>query len=291
MAYEVDKIQSIKEGLDARGYSSRMVFVNTSNVISEARNNTRTNTGGRRVSETLREEKWIKSQEARTVYKKVFGAGNFLEVTNNVDLSQATKLMEEQANIQFFNLFQNINEFIETPRYQMRRRGSSERKPNTLDEIRNKTTNWNDEFKKFVEENNPAAREWGKPSLTAIYQAETPGEEGYPDQTKKKDPMNKTKPRVKVHKNIGKLGDGNKGISQTYGVMQPNVGGMAGQASVPLNEDFLPEDEQIRKWAMKPETQAKFIEKYGAEASTKLIETAFKFESVDKNKARKPKKS
>lgn len=52
------------------------------------------------------------------------------------------------------------------------------------------------------------------------------------------------------------------------------VGGLGGSYSINVQENALPNVDSIRAWALKESTQRNFIERYGNEASKKLIEAA-----------------
>lgn len=52
------------------------------------------------------------------------------------------------------------------------------------------------------------------------------------------------------------------------------VGGLGGSYSINVQENALPNVDSIRAWALKETTQRNFIERYGNEASKKLIEAA-----------------
>jgi predicted kinase len=63
-----DTMHSIKEELEELGYSTMMVYVNTTNEISKQRNQNLT----RMVSESIREEKWYNSQTNKVKFHEEF---------------------------------------------------------------------------------------------------------------------------------------------------------------------------------------------------------------------------
>jgi predicted kinase len=70
-----DTMHSIKEELEELGYSTMMVYVNTTNEISKQRNQNLT----RMVSESIREEKWYNSQVNKVKFHEQFNDFNLFE--------------------------------------------------------------------------------------------------------------------------------------------------------------------------------------------------------------------
>lgn len=93
-ADDPEKILRIKKGLEEMGYSSAMVFVNTSDEISKKRNIARGERGGRTVPEHIRKDKWEKAQIARPEFEKAFG-DNLMTFDNSEDLQKDSKLDDE----------------------------------------------------------------------------------------------------------------------------------------------------------------------------------------------------
>ncbi len=83
-------IMSMKRYLERIGYSTMMVFVDTTNEVSKQRNIDRGVRGGRSVPEHIRSQKWYEAQHNIEYYRKAFGY-NFIEVDNSVDSSAMTK--------------------------------------------------------------------------------------------------------------------------------------------------------------------------------------------------------
>ena len=78
-ADDIEKISYIKEELEELGYLTMMVFVNSSNEVSKERNNLLT----RMMSESVRKDKWDKSQENADTYNEIFN--DFIFFDNSGD--------------------------------------------------------------------------------------------------------------------------------------------------------------------------------------------------------------
>ena len=82
------KVARIKKELEALGYDTSMVLVNTADEVSKQRNIERGQRGGRTVPEEIRKEKWDSVQAARPELAKMFG-NNYSEFDNSEDLRTA----------------------------------------------------------------------------------------------------------------------------------------------------------------------------------------------------------
>ena len=87
-----EKIATIKEALDLRGYKSIMVFVNTSNEVSRLRNEARAGKG-RVIAENVRFSKWKIAQEDLNRYDTLFE--KVIEIKNDLDLNQSAQVIQE----------------------------------------------------------------------------------------------------------------------------------------------------------------------------------------------------
>jgi nicotinamide mononucleotide adenylyltransferase/predicted kinase len=102
------KITSIKEELDELGYTSMMVFVNTTNEVSQDRNNQH----ARVISEQIRQEKWKKSQSNLDHFYDVFDY--FLEFDNSINLQSQDLLIKEAKQNEISDICNEISYFYKT---------------------------------------------------------------------------------------------------------------------------------------------------------------------------------
>ena len=102
------KISSIKEELDELGYTSMMVFVNTTNEVSQNRNNQHS----RVISEQIRNEKWHRSQENLDVFYDMFEF--FLEFDNSINLQSSDLLIKESKQNEISDICNEISYFFKT---------------------------------------------------------------------------------------------------------------------------------------------------------------------------------
>jgi predicted kinase len=99
----IEKISYIKEELEELGYSTLMVFVDTTNQASQERNSRLT----RMMAESIRQEKWLQAQNNKNI---------FLESFENVaifDNSGSIESVEENIT----DMYHKINSFIDTEIY------------------------------------------------------------------------------------------------------------------------------------------------------------------------------
>jgi hypothetical protein len=111
-ADDPEKIASIKKELEALGYDTMMVFVNTSDEVSKSRNVSRGEEGGRTVPEDIRKDKWDAAQKARPVFEKLFGKDNFVEVDNSNDLRKASPEVKKKVEGEFQSIFKMAKKFV-----------------------------------------------------------------------------------------------------------------------------------------------------------------------------------
>lgn len=110
------QIKALKKQLEAIGYDTAMVFVDTSDNISRNRNVERGQNGGRSIPEKTRAEKWRQAQDARVEFSKVFGQGNYHEFNNDEDLRFNTDgEIHKQKTTELEDLFKQMRKFTQTP--------------------------------------------------------------------------------------------------------------------------------------------------------------------------------
>jgi len=102
-ADSIDKINHIKEELEDLGYSTMMVFVNTTNEVSQERNTKLS----RMMVESIRYDKWSQAQKNKELFAEAFD--NFMQIDNTGSLES----IEEDIT----KTYLNINEFIENKMY------------------------------------------------------------------------------------------------------------------------------------------------------------------------------
>lgn len=114
-ADDPEKIAKIKSELEELGYSTMMVFVNTSNEVSRQRNIQRGKDGGREVPEDIRLEKWHSVQNARPELEKLFGKENFMAIDNSHDLRKANPDIVKKTKKAFEDIFKRVRKFTAAP--------------------------------------------------------------------------------------------------------------------------------------------------------------------------------
>lgn len=130
-ADSVEKIEAIKGRLEELGYSTKMIFVNTSNEVSQTRNIERGRQGGRKVpdgtdamgipdgSPDIRLQKWIDAQKSKIAFEEMFGKQDFTSFNNDVDMRTAPPDVIKQTKTAFTKLFTKMQNFttkkIENP--------------------------------------------------------------------------------------------------------------------------------------------------------------------------------
>jgi len=111
---DYEKIADIKKRLDALGYESSMIMVNTADDVSANRNVERGQKGGRAVPENVRKQKWQAVQEARPKLAKLFG-DNYVEFDNSEDLRQSPPETVKSKTEEMEQIFKQIQKFIGKP--------------------------------------------------------------------------------------------------------------------------------------------------------------------------------
>jgi dephospho-CoA kinase len=102
-ADDQSKLISVKEELEELGYSTVMVFVETTNEVSQARNEKLT----KMIAESIRQEKWQHAQVSRETYRDTF--------KNFVVLNNSGKLDELEEDIS--SLYNQLKTFIDNKVY------------------------------------------------------------------------------------------------------------------------------------------------------------------------------
>lgn len=110
-ADDPQKIKQVKDQLENLGYKTMMVFVDTSNEVSRARNISRGLKGGRTVPEDVREAKWKAAQESKIEFEHIFGKDNFVNLDNSHDSSNTPDDVKEK----FMNTFKKVRSFVQSP--------------------------------------------------------------------------------------------------------------------------------------------------------------------------------
>lgn len=125
-----ERILYIKEELEELGYETLMVFVNTTNETSQERNTKLS----RMMLESVRHDKWVKSQNNKKAFSESFS--NFIHIDNTCSIEN----IEEDIT----RTYQEINTFIDT-------KCINENAISWLEN--NNKLNINDKFNFFLKEN------------------------------------------------------------------------------------------------------------------------------------------
>ena len=123
-ADDLEKIKTIKRNLEADGYETMMVFVNTSNDVSRERNVERGKLGKRKVpdgtnkqgmpdnSSDIRQEKWDLAQKNIGELQKIFGNKNFSVVDNTADVRKVSPEEKEKIQTNFNRVRRMAQQFV-----------------------------------------------------------------------------------------------------------------------------------------------------------------------------------
>jgi len=99
-ADDYEKITYIKEELEELGYQTMMVFVNTTNEASRERNSMLS----RMMAESVRHDKWLKSQQVTRQYQELYN--NFMVFDNTGELSD--------KEFDIHEIYENSKEFLDS---------------------------------------------------------------------------------------------------------------------------------------------------------------------------------
>ena len=123
-ADDLEKIKSIKKNLEADGYETMMVFVNTSNEVSRERNVERGKMGKRKVpdgtdkqgvpdnSPNIRQEKWDLAQKNIGELQKIFGNEKFTVIDNTADMRKVGPEEKEKIQTNFNRVRRMAQQFV-----------------------------------------------------------------------------------------------------------------------------------------------------------------------------------
>lgn len=123
-ADDLEKIKTVKKSLEADGYETMMVFVNTSNEVSQQRNVERGKMGGRKVpdgtdkngvpdgSDDIRSEKWHQAQKNIGELQKIFGNQSFAVIDNSIDIRKATPEVKSKVQDNFNRVRRMAQQFV-----------------------------------------------------------------------------------------------------------------------------------------------------------------------------------
>ena len=159
----------------------------------------------------------------------------------------------------------------------------------SLDKVGVHNESIDEAFESFLNENvhaldtNMESHLFGTDAARIAAQQMTPGEPGYVGMGKEasnfvhsregEPKANQEKSKEKNKKSQEEDSPGGDYNSRLSGAPAA-VGGLGGSYSINVQENALPNVDSIRAWALKESTQRNFIERYGNEASKKLIEAA-----------------
>jgi len=102
-----EKISYIKEELEELGYETFMVFVNTTNEVSQERNKHLS----RVMQESIRLDKWNNSQDKLNLFLEQFD--NFMTFDNTVDFQTADVLQIESKEVELSEVLHYTNWFLD----------------------------------------------------------------------------------------------------------------------------------------------------------------------------------
>jgi cytidylate kinase len=123
-ADDLEKIKKVKAGLEADGYETMMVFVNTSNEVSRERNVERGKMGNRKVpdgtdkngvpdnSPNIRQEKWDAAQKNIGELQKIFGNDSFAVIDNSIDVRKVSPEVKEKVLTSFNRVRRMAQQFV-----------------------------------------------------------------------------------------------------------------------------------------------------------------------------------
>ena len=123
-ADDLEKIKTVKRNLEADGYETMMVFVNTSNEVSRERNVERGKMGKRKVpdgtnkqgvpdgTENIRQEKWDLAQKNIGELQKIFGNKNFAVIDNTADVRKVSPEQKEKIQTNFNRVRRMAQQFV-----------------------------------------------------------------------------------------------------------------------------------------------------------------------------------
>ena len=108
---DFNQTDAIKRNLENIGYECRLLYVDTSNEVSRARNQMRGSIGGRVVPEAIRQDKWLAAHHAGKHYVNLFGEGQFDIVSNDLDLAIAPEEVKKEKEEHLLRLFKKFRKW------------------------------------------------------------------------------------------------------------------------------------------------------------------------------------
>ena len=108
-----EKLTRIKHELEAIGYDTAMIFVNTTEDVAKQRNLERGQRGGRTVPDNIAKEKWLDAQKNIGYYQHVFNP--FLVVDNSTDLRSLPPEQKKEIDARFNRMYKQFRAFIAGP--------------------------------------------------------------------------------------------------------------------------------------------------------------------------------
>ena len=258
-SFDYDKARGIKESLDARGYETIMVFVNTSNEVSRLRNEARAGRG-RVIAENVRFGKWKDAQDALNKYDQLFE--KVIEVKNDLNLNQSEQVIQETYDKLIKSVSEEIDDFVSNEtdrRFQSMLEGYTDFSQNNR--------------KVLV----GGAGNWGTQKLTNKYAKDTPGQEPGPPK-----PMRvlDLKQKVEATKGLSGAPIGGDRIGDEAGL--PKGPGFGDNQTIDLTGlDRQIDRMRIDRWMQSEETKRRFKARYGSLSEQKMKETATKLARME----------
>ena len=111
---DAEKISHMKGKLEAMGYDTHMLMVNTADEVSRQRNVERGQRGGRTVPEEIRKKKWDDAQASRSKFAELF-KDNYVEYDNSDDLTKADDATKQAKEKELLDIHKRIKKFVATP--------------------------------------------------------------------------------------------------------------------------------------------------------------------------------
>jgi hypothetical protein len=164
------KMETIKKDLESLGYETMMIYVNTSNEVSQTRNIKRGLRGGRTVPEVIRVEKWKGAQENIGHYQQLFGLDHFIVIDNSHDHDMVSTDHKKALQKEILEIHKKVRNFIASG---VHNSAAQQWIANTK-AARGIKEDINIQFESYLE---------GTPEIVAAYKAATPGQHGKDDQT------------------------------------------------------------------------------------------------------------
>lgn len=265
-SFDYDRARGIKESLDARGYKTIMVFVNTSNEVSKQRNEARLGKG-RVIAENVRFGKWKAAQDALNQYDQLFE--KVIEVKNDLDLNQSEAVIQETYEKLIKSVSSEIDEFVSN-------------------ETDRRFQNMLEGYTDFSKNNRTVlvggAGNWGTQKLTDRYAKDTPGQEpGPPKPMRVLELKQRINPEEKPVRALSSAPIGSDRIGDETGLSKGP--GFGDNQTVDLTGlDRQISRQRLDRWMQSEETKRRFKARYGSLSEQKMKETATKLarmESLD----------